>query len=59
MVIRQQSPSDAEELAEHHLYFLCMCIISQSVFTSVCCHILADGWGIVLDLGQSNTFPQI
>ncbi len=35
-----------------------MCIIPQSVFTSVC-HILADGWGIVLDLGESNSFPQI
>lgn len=36
-----------------------MRIISHSVFTSVCCHILADGCGIVLDLGESNSFPQI
>lgn len=36
-----------------------MRIISPSVFTSVRCHILADGWGIVLDLGESNSFPQI
>lgn len=28
-----------------------MCVISHSVLTSACCHILADGCDIVLDLG--------